>query len=180
MSKKSLLEAILYLSGKAMTETQLSELMGTSQSSVRRLISVLRREYEGRDSGLEIARKGRRWTLRVKEEYLRGIAHMAPTTLPDAIIKTAGLVAYYQPVKQSHLVHVLGSKAYDHVRRLRDRGLVSARPHGRTVLLTTTSKFLEFFGLENRNRKDLRKLLAKRVGALIDEGSASPDLIIST
>lgn len=177
MSKKALLEAVLFLSGTAMTERQLAETTGLRRRSVRRLLTVLVAEYEARDGGLEVARRGRRWVLQAREAYARRAAPQAPKTLPASVLKTAGLIAYYQPVKQSHLVHVLGSKAYDHVKRLRERGLIAARPEGRTLLLTTTSKFLEFFGLSVGSRKELRRLLAERVevpeGALQEEASAS-------
>ncbi len=165
MSSKALLEAVLFLSGKAMTDRQLAEATGLSLPAVRRHLTTLVREYDERGGGLEIARRGRRWALQAREAYATRAASPAPRPLPDAVLKTAGLIAYYQPVKQSHLVHVLGSKAYDHVKRLRERGLIAARPAGRTFLLTTTSKFLEFFGLNVGDRRELRRLLADRVGA---------------
>ncbi len=180
MTKKSFLEAILFLTGKAMTERQLSDMTGVSLTSVKRLLSKLRREYEDRDSGLKVARRGRRWVLQVREEYMAEAAGIAPATLPQGVLKTAGLIAYYQPVRQSHLAHLVGPKVYKHVKGLRERGLIAAKPLARTLLLTTTSKFLEFFGVEARNREDLRRLLAERVGVRVDDTQSSSGLIIST
>ncbi|MCJ2519899.1 MAG: SMC-Scp complex subunit ScpB [Candidatus Thermoplasmatota archaeon] len=173
MGKKSLLEAVLFLSGKAMTERQLSEATGISTTGIKRLLTILNGEYEERGSALRVARRGRRWVMQVREEYMEKAAHMAPTTLPPAVLKSASLIAYYQPVKQSHLVRILGTKAYDHIRRLREGGLIAARPSGRTLLLSTTSKFLEFFGLEARSREDLRRLMAERIGARGEGDSTS-------
>jgi segregation and condensation protein B len=163
MGKKALLEAVLFLSGKALTERQLADVTGMDTTTVKRLLSMLVREYEERDGGLEIARRGRRWVLQVREEYLSLAAGMAPSTLPVGVLKTAGLIAYYQPVKQSKLVSILGPKVYDHVRRLREKGLISVRPSGRTVELSTTSKFLDFFGLAARDREELKRLMEERV-----------------
>lgn len=164
MRKQGLLEAILFLTARALTERQLAEATGMTVSTVRRMLTLLAREYEERESAIEVARRGRRWILQVRGEYQRETADMAPATLPQGVLKTAALIAYHQPVKQSHLASLVGYRAYDHVRRLRDRGLIAARPHGRTLLLSTTSKFPEFFGLAVRGREDLRHLMASRVG----------------
>ncbi len=178
MSKKALLEAILFLSGKAQTPRQLALATGMDLTTVKRLISRLVREYEERDGALEVARRGRRWTLQVKDEYASQAAFMAPRTLPSGILKTASLIAYYQPVKQSHIVAIRGSKAYDHVRHLGEKGLISARPQGRTLLLTTTAKFLDYFGLSVRTREELKRLMADRIQDP-PEGQVSSRVIIS-
>ncbi len=178
MSKGALLEAVLFLSPKAQTVRQLAIATEMDITTVKRLLTRLVREYEERDGALEIARRGRRWTLQVREKYATKAADLAPTTLPPEVLKTASLIAYYQPVKQSHLVSIRGSKAYDHVRRLREKGLIASRPEGRTLLLTTTSKFLDHFGLSAGTREDLKKLMADRLGEA-PEDQASPGVIIS-
>lgn len=163
MTKKGLLEAVLFLSGKALTERQLAAATGVTLTGVRRLLPALAKEFQERGGGLEVVRRGRRWAFQVKEEYRKETASLAPATLPKPVLKTAGLIAYHQPVKQSHLVRISGPKAYDHVRRLRELGLISARPHGRTLLISTTSKFLEFFGLDAGSKEELREIMAERV-----------------
>ncbi|MFQ5907789.1 MAG: SMC-Scp complex subunit ScpB [Thermoplasmata archaeon] len=170
MRKQGLLEAVLFLTSRALTERQLAEATGMTVSTVRRMLTLLTREYQERESAIEVARHGRRWILQVRGEYQRETTDMAPSTLPRGVLRTAALIAYHQPVKQSHLASLVGYRAYDHVRRLRDRGLIAVRPHGRTLLLSTTGKFPEFFGLEARGREDIRRLMASRVG---EEGRAS-------
>lgn len=178
MSKKALLEAILFLSGKAQTARQLALATGMDLTAVKRLLTMLVREYEERDGALEIARRGRRWTIQVREEYASRVADLAPPTLAPGVLKTASLIAYYQPVKQSQLVSIRGARAYDDVKRLRDKGLISSRPHGRTLLLTTTSKFLDFFGLSVSDRDELKRLMAGRIQEP-PEGQAPQGVIIS-
>lgn len=163
MGKKALLEAVLFLSGRPLTERQLAEATGVELTTVRRLLSLLAREYEARDTALALARRGRRWLLHVREEYVAATADMAPTTMPRGVLKTAGLIAYHQPVKQSHLASLVGSQVYEHVKRLRERGLIAARPAGRTLLLSTTSKFPDYFGLDAASREDIRRLMEERV-----------------
>ncbi|MDX1535063.1 MAG: SMC-Scp complex subunit ScpB [Thermoplasmata archaeon] len=163
MRKRALLEAVLFLTSRALTERQLADVTGMSLSTVRRLLTLLAQDYEERESAIEVARRGRRWLLQVRGEYQRETADMAPATLPPGVLKTAALIAYHQPVKQSHLATLVGYRAYEHVRRLRERGLIAARPEGQTLLLSTTGRFPEFFGLEVRDREDLRRLMASRV-----------------
>jgi segregation and condensation protein B len=164
MRKRGLLEAILFLTSRALTERQLAEVTGMSLPTVRRTLTLLAQEYNDRNSAIAVSRHGRRWILQVREPYRRETSDMAPATLPSGVLKTAALIAYHQPVKQSHLASLVGYRAYDHVRRLRERGLVAARPQGRTLLLSTTGRFPEFFGLDVRGREDLRRLMASRVG----------------
>ncbi len=178
MNKKGLLEAILFSSGKAQTSRQLALATSMDLTTVKRLLTILAKEYEERDGSLEVARRGRRWTLQVKDEYASKVSDMAPPTLAPGILKTASLIAYYQPVKQSQLVSFRGARAYDHVRRLRDKGLIASRPHGRTLLLTTTSKFLDFFGLSAGNRDELKRLMADRIQEP-SKGEVPPSVIIS-
>jgi segregation and condensation protein B len=67
------------------------------------------------------------------------------------------MIAYHQPVVQSDLVDMRGNSAYDHIRDLKERGLVKAEPHGRTRLLSTTPLFADYFGLEENDPEAIRK-----------------------
>lgn len=163
MGTKALLEALLFLSGQALTPRQLAQMADVDVTTVKRLLTLLAHEYRERDGGLELARRGRRWVLQVRPAYAARTRAMAPTTLSPSLLKTASLIAYHQPVKQSHLVRLLGSATYDHVRQLREIGLIAARPDGRTLLLSTTSKFLDHFGLDVGDREELRDLMARRL-----------------
>ena len=61
-------------------------------------------------------------------------------------MKTLAFIAYKQPLMQSNLVKVRSNKAYDHLKILEEKGFVSKEPKGRSYMLRTTKKFVEYFG----------------------------------
>jgi segregation and condensation protein B len=84
--------------------------------------------------------------------------------LPLDLLKTAALIAYYQPLRQSKLSDMIGGKAYEHVRELQERNLIQAKELGRTLELTTSRYFPEFFGLKTGNREEIKRYMAAKAG----------------
>src|SRR5205823_13580608 len=84
-------------------------------------------------------------------------------------LKTAALIAYHQPLLQSDLFDMIGSKVYEHTKALEDLGLVNRKPSGRSLALTTTRYFAEFFGLKSTDREGIRKLMAEKAGVAYKE-----------
>jgi len=79
--------------------------------------------------------------------------------VPKDILKTAALIAYYQPVLQSKMFDLVGNKIYEHVKELEDLGLVKKKPRKNSVELTTTKRFIETFGIDARSRDDVKAWL---------------------
>ncbi|MCA1819584.1 MAG: SMC-Scp complex subunit ScpB, partial [Halobacteriales archaeon] len=87
------------------------------------------------------------------------------------------LIAYHQPMKQSELVDMIGTKVYDHVPELTSRGLVRAREEGVTKILVTTPAFPEYFGLDAEDAEGVRAALAKLVGLPPPPPKAKQELV---
>jgi segregation and condensation protein B len=56
-------------------------------------------------------------------------------------------------MKQSVLVKIRGNKAYDHIKKLFDMGLVNKKRMGHTAELTLTDSFHEYFNVEEGNNE---------------------------
>ena len=83
----------------------------------------------------------------VKPEYDTHVSHMAAAPeLHKGIMKTLAFIAYKQPVRQSEVIGFRNSKAYEHIKLLREKGFVRKEKKGITYLLYTTPKFKEYFG----------------------------------
>ncbi len=158
------LEAILFTAGRSMEEAELAQAVGTSSARVRELLLRLAERYEGDGGALEVVQVGDRWSLQVKGTLRDVAAPWAPPDLPREVVRTAALIAYHQPIKQSRLVHLMGTRAYRDVTTLAKMKLISARASGHTLELTTTSLFPEYFGLRANSREEIKALLAKDVG----------------
>lgn len=163
-------EAALFSSGSPVSVDDLAETTGRSPADVRDALQDLREDYDDRTTALEVAPAGEKWTMQVETGYAEQVRDLAPMEVPDKVLKTLALVAYHQPILQSDLQTMVGSKVYDHVRELSDLGLVRKRRHERTYELRTTDKFPEYFGLDTTDPEEIRRSLAEAVG--LPEGVA--------
>lgn len=166
MGNEELVEAVLFSAGKPLRIADLEQITGLESKLVRKALSKLSRAYKTRSTSLEIAKIGPKYSLQLKEEYAHETEQVAKTELDHDILKTAAIIAYYQPMKKRKLVEMLGDKAKGHVFELADRNLITERRTNRGFILETTDKFFEFFGLEMTKKEDLKQMLAARAGLL--------------
>lgn len=151
-----MVEAALFSAAGPVTVTELREASGLDVRTIRSALKNLTEEYNGSDRAIEIAKMGPRYAMQVKKEYSTPASRLAELSVPKDVLKTASLIAYYQPILQSKLSELLGSKVYGHVRTLDELGLIRCRPKKNSVQLTTTKKFIETFGIDARSRSEVK------------------------
>ena len=173
--ERGLVEAVLFSAGKPVSVEDIAESARLPVEQALTLLKSLRKAYNGIGSALEIAQIGNKWTIQIREEYVDKARPFAPPELPTDMVKTAALIAYHQPIRQSDLSDMIGEKVYEHVKTLTNLNLVTAKPYGRTLSLTTSRHFSEFFGLKATARKDIKRLMAERAGIeKLDEAKKAP------
>ena len=146
---KKLCEAALFMSPSPMALEELTKIMGLSSFSLSlKVIEELMRDYNSRDSSLGIVKTdNKRFAMSVKPEYLDEVGYLAAgVEMSKAVLRTLGLIAVKQPVKQSIIVKIVGNKAYDYVKELTEKGFLIAQKKGQTKLLSTSPKFDSYFG----------------------------------
>lgn len=156
MSSDRVVEAALFSAAKPVTVSELREASGLDVRTIRTALGRLMDEYNSSDRAIEIAKMGPRYAMQVKSEYTSPAAKLADLKIPRDVLKTASLIAYYQPVLQSKLSDLLGSKIYTHVRTLEELGLIRTRPRKNSIELTTTKRFIETFGIDARSRDEVK------------------------
>ncbi|MEW5747396.1 MAG: SMC-Scp complex subunit ScpB [Candidatus Thermoplasmatota archaeon] len=169
MKSERIIEAELFSATKPVSVTELSLISGLDARTVRSALERLSEEYNGSDRAIEVAKMGPRYAMQVKKEYRDYAWKLAQMEIPKDVLKTASLIAYYQPVLQSKLFDLVGSKVYEHVKSLEDMGLVRTRPKKNSFELTTTKKFIETFGIDARSRAEVKAWLE---GELAKKGPA--------
>ncbi len=175
MSDRAIVEAALYSAGKALTVEDLVRVTGFGEAVVKAHLRALAREYRKRESALEVAQIGTRWTMQIRQEYTDRARPFAPPEIDRDLLKTAALIAYHQPILQSDLFDMIGEKVYEHTKALEDLKLITRKPSGRSLELTTTRYFAEFFGLKTTNREGIRKIMAERAGIPYKEKPPEPE-----
>ena len=161
---KLLVEGVLFSAGHALQVVEIEQATGLARKDVLRALRRLSTEYRRRSTSIEVAKVGNRWTMQLKEEVTPQARAVAPPEVPGRLLKTLALIAYHQPVRQSELMEMVGPRVYEQVKELADMGLVIAAPKGSTKVLTTTQRFLEYFGIANARRDYIKRFLADRVG----------------
>jgi segregation and condensation protein B len=164
MKPVHVVEAALFSAGRPLAIEEIVERTQLRKAEVEEAVVELKKAYEERDSVLEVGKAGTKWAMQVRSQAAEPAAKFAPMEIAEKLLKTLALIAYHQPMKQSELSDMIGSKVYDHVRELQERGLIKARQDGVTKILTTTASFPEYFGLDAATPDEIRVTMGRLVG----------------
>ena len=164
------LEAALYVSGRALTLEELSNIIGKSQSTIQKLLDDLSFEYNQKSGALEVVALPKdRYALQLKPELTPRVGKLIPGGLLSfASLQTLVFIALKQPIIQSELVAQRGTHSYDHIRDIIEKKFVDAIPEGRSKLLTTTKLFADYFGLDS-DRIKLKAQLKFKMKKILDD-----------
>ena len=158
------IEAILFSSDKPMRVGEIAKIAGMEREEISRGMRRLRKEYEKRDGAVEILKIGNKYVMQLKDEYTEYGYKLGKKEMSDDVLKTLAVIAYYQPITQRKLREALGTKVYEHVEELRRRGFIYGKHSGRTIVLRTTKKFNEYFGINASNPDEIKKFFEKMGG----------------
>nr|MDO8062503.1 SMC-Scp complex subunit ScpB [Candidatus Freyrarchaeum guaymaensis] len=164
---KQRVEAVLYIAGRPLTLEEISEAAkAKGKASVRNAIGELKEEYQERGSALTIVSlPGEKYVMQLHEKLAPYAEKVAPdAVLSEQVMKTLSVIAFLQPVKQSHIVRARGKAAYSHIKELEFKGFIRSERAGLTKILRTTDYFAEYFRL-SKNVAALKRQLGLRVKA---------------
>lgn len=155
---KGRIEAVLFLTGKALSLAEIVELVEAPYEETELALVELMGDYNFRDgSALEVDDTDG-YILQVKEEYGDIVNKMMPLEMSAAELRTLSAIAIKAPVLQSDLIEWRGSVAYEHIAQLLQRKLITKRREGRSYILNVTRNFHEYFKL-TADKKDLASLV---------------------
>ena len=166
----ALIEAALYVAGRPLDLKTLGRIVGSrSKRKVRELARMLVKEYERRNTSLEVLElEDHRFVLQLKTDYASKVRRLAVRPLlTDGPLRTLAYIAYRQPVAQKQVIAARGTHAYKHIRQLIEMGLVEREQRGRNKILKATEYFADYFGLSHNPvimRRQLIRILNNEVG----------------
>jgi segregation and condensation protein B len=143
------LEAALFVSGAFMSIKDLVLLTELNPLLLRDLLVQLEQRYRG--SGIQIVQKGDSWKMDVHADYTYMVNRLATgtTEFTKAEQETLAIIAFKQPMKQSVLIKIRGNKAYDHINRFVEMGLVVKKKQGHTAELSLHDSFYDYFNVSS-------------------------------
>ncbi len=159
--KRSLLEALLFLSSEPLQFASLKKVVDLSEEEFKKLMSGLVAEYRDRDGGIMIAEIAGGYQMVTNPRYgsqirvFKGV--QASNKLSLAALETLAIIAYKQPIIKAEIERVRGVNSDGVLKTLLDKRLIKITGKkdapGRPLYYGTTQEFLQYFGL-----KDLTEL----------------------
>lgn len=141
------LEAVFFVSGRFLTMQELISYTDLNPIILEELIEKLQERYEKEDSAIEIVEKNKMWKMDVRPQFYNIINKLATgkSEFTKAEQETLGIIAYKQPIKQSVIIKIRGNKAYDHIKKFEDIGLIKKKKVGHTHELLLSEDFYDYF-----------------------------------
>lgn len=168
MDLKARIEAVLFVTGKAVQLKEIAEILEADEMEVEDEMLSLIMDYASRDGALEIDDENG-YIIQVKDEYMDIVEKLCPIDISNAVLKTLLVIALKQPIRQSLLKELRGSTAYDHVAELVEKGMISRKKdsNGRSYNLKTTPKFAEYFKIKG-NAEILSKVEMSKLSEILE------------
>jgi len=144
------IEAALFISGRYLTLQELLTLTDVNPILLRKILSDLKDKYK--ESGMTIIQRENSWKMDVSPDFTHMINKLATgsSEFTKAEQETLAMIAFKQPMKQSVIVKIRGNKAYEHIKKFVEQGLLNKKKIGHTAEISLTDQFHDYFSV-NKN-----------------------------
>lgn len=157
----ALVEALVFVADEPITTKLLADVLEEDRESVQAAVEELAREYEERDSGLQVREIAGGWQISTRTQFHEEVRKFLKTRpsakLSLASLETLAVIAYKQPVTVPEILEIRGVQSASAIKTLLDKRLIVAKGRketvGRPMQYGTSKDFLIQFGL-----KDLTEL----------------------
>ena len=151
---KATIEAILFATGRIVTEEELIVALEISKEEKEEIIKNMKEDFQTR--GIEIIKVENGYQLCTKQEYYEYIYPIldkrAKPNLSTAALETLAIIAYNQRATKAEIEAIRGVNSDGTIYKLLDYGLIEdagkADLPGRPITYKTTPEFLKMFGYE--------------------------------
>ena len=153
----SVLESLLFAAGEPVSLAQIANaLEEVPRERIRKTLSEMAAAYARSGRGLLLEEIAGGYQLRTRTEhasYVRRLLSAKPPRLSRPVLETLAIVAYRQPVTRPEIEQLRGVDSGGVLDTLIERSLIRVAGRkdapGRPIVYTTTSEFLELFGLKD-------------------------------
>jgi segregation and condensation protein B len=157
----AVVEALIFVADEPITTKLLSEVLDEDRDAIEAAVIELQKEYEGRESGLQIREIAGGWQIATRTELHEEVRKFLKTRpsakLSLASLETLAVIAYKQPVTVPEILEIRGVQSASAIKTLLEKRLIVTKGHketvGRPMQYGTSKEFLIQFGL-----KDLTEL----------------------
>lgn len=150
-------EALLFASDTPLSLEQLGEFTGSGTDSIRSALDMITDSFNEYQHALVIIEVAGGFRIATDNEFGPVVSQLfegrRPGRLSKASLETLAVIAYMQPATRGGIEGIRGVNCDSSIRTLLERDMIkiSGRKEapGRPLLYSTTSSFLEYFGLSD-------------------------------
>ena len=123
---------------------------------IKELLERLQEKYDETDSAIQIIEKSGAWKMDVRQNFSSVINRLATgsSEFSRAEQETLAIIAFKQPIKQSVIIKIRGNKAYEHIKKFVDLGLIKKKKTGHTYELNLRDEFYDYFNISDKISKE--------------------------
>ncbi len=189
------IEALIFASDKALTSSDITELVNTalgfiedraSHEQVETAIEGIREKYNAEFYAFELKQSGGGWQFLTKPEFHKTVALLNGDKfmkrLSAAALETLAIIAYKQPITKSEIESIRGVNCDYAVQKLLEKDLIiiSGRNEhavGKPLIYSTSKSFMDYFGINSADElpKISEVLMEELVKATVMNPSAGDD-----
>ncbi len=161
------IEALIFASDKALSSTEITELINTALGFIEDRADVeqaeaaikgIKEKYDSEFYAFELKQSGGGWQFLTKPEYHKTVALINGDKflkrLSTASLETLSIIAYKQPITKSEIESIRGVNCDYAVQKLLEKDLViiSGRNEdavGKPLIYATSKSFMDYFGINS-------------------------------
>jgi len=167
--KKSLIEALLFVSGDPVTLSVLKNTTELPENDLVQFLNELIVEYKQKDSGVLIIEIANGYQMVTNPFYSQWLKKFTNTNTSSKLsmpsLETLAIIAYKQPIIKAELEQIRGVNSDGVIKTLLDKRLIKIigrrEVAGKPLLYGTTQEFLQYFGIKDLTELPTLKELAR-------------------
>lgn len=160
---KEYVEALIFAFGDGISLDDLKKKTKTNDIIVKKAVADLNADYENRKSAVQIVTEGSLYRMRLRPELIFLAEENLRTDLGKGVLMTLSLIALKGKITQKELIKARGSIAYQHVKYLVSRGLITAQKEGNTKTIKISPSFYDYFDIKSAEFKDLKEKVKEEI-----------------
>ena len=156
---KSIIEAILFSAGRAVTKKELALILELSNQDIEQIAESMKEDYKQNKHGIELISLDDSYQLCSKKDLHEFIYPVidkrAKPNLSNAALETISIIAYNPRITRPEIEAIRGVSADGCIYKLLEYGLIEeagkADLPGKPMTYKTTADFLKMFGYSSLN-----------------------------
>jgi segregation and condensation protein B len=153
---RAIVEALIFASPGPISQKRIGELMDLTSRTIESIVKDIQDKYRRDKSGIQIVFVAGGYEMATRPEFADYVSRLnveVRQSLSRPALETLAIIAYRQPITRPELENIRGVRVDSVLNTLMERHLIRVsgrkKAPGRPALYSTTSAFLQWFGLSS-------------------------------